>query len=101
MFAPDSQVFETGSAEGTFDNYLARHLGPELKEFRSFKFSGYKVTVQVVGDIAWASETYCYTIVPKSGAVAERLGVATIVLRKTDGKWRIVSMHNSGRRPKA
>lgn len=32
-FTADSMVFETGGVEGTYANYLARHLGPELKEF--------------------------------------------------------------------
>ena len=39
LFTADSQIFETGGAEGTYENYLAHHLGPELDHFRSFKFS--------------------------------------------------------------
>ncbi len=39
LFSPDSVIFETGGVEGSYSNYLAHHLGPELKAFKSFKFS--------------------------------------------------------------
>jgi uncharacterized protein (TIGR02246 family) len=101
LFTADSQIFESGGAEGTYANYLEHHLVPELGEFRSFAFSDYSIDVRFLGDVALATETYRYRIVPKVGDPAERLGVATSVLRKTGGEWRIVSMHNSARRPKA
>src|SRR3546814_10420140 len=77
LFAADSQIFETGGVEGTYENYLAHHLGPELDHFRSFKFSDYKVDVRFEGPVALATETYRYRIETQSGEVAERLGVAT------------------------
>lgn len=100
LFTADSQIFETGGSEGSYANYLGHHLAPELAAFRSFKFSDYKVDVRFEGPIALATETYRYRIEPKKGEVAERIGVATSVLRKVSGAWKIVSMHNSGRRPK-
>ena len=99
LFASDSQIFETGGSEGSYANYLAHHLGPELGHFRSFKFSDYKVMVRFEGPIALASETYRYRIEPKEGEAVERLGVATSVLKKIGGRWTILSMHNSARRP--
>jgi uncharacterized protein (TIGR02246 family) len=100
LFTADSQIFETGGSEGTYTNYLAHHLTPELGEFKSFAYSDYKVNVRFVGPVALATETYRYRIVPKVGDAADRLGVATSVLHKEGGQWRIVSMHNSARRPK-
>lgn len=100
LFTSDSQIFETGGVEGTYSNYLAHHLGPELGHFRSFKFSDYKVDIRFEGPVALATETYRYRIEPKSGEVAERLGVATSILKKMDGDWKIISMHNSARRPR-
>ena len=100
LFAADSQIFETGGVEGTYQNYLAHHLGPELDHFRSFKFSDYKVDVRFEGPVALATETYRYRIETESGEIAERLGVATSVLKKVNGEWKILSMHNSARRPK-
>lgn len=100
LFTPDSEIFETGGAEGTYANYLSHHLCPELAAFKSFKFSDYKVSVRFEAPIALATETYRYRIEPKSGEVAERVGAATSVLKRVGGSWKIISMHNSGRRPK-
>lgn len=100
LFTADAQVFETGKSEGTYANYLAHHLGPELGHFRSFKFSDYEVSVRFEGPVAIATETYRYRIQPTAGDVAERQGVATSVLKKIGASWKIVSMHNSARRPK-
>ena len=101
LFTADSAIFETGGVEGSYANYLAHHLGPELKAFKSFAFSDYKVDVRLEGSIALATESYKYRIETKKGEVVERLGVATSVLKKENGQWKIISMHNSGRRPKA
>lgn len=101
LFTTDSAVFETGGSEGTYANYLAHHLGPELHEFKAFSFGDYKVNVRFLGPTtALATETYTYRIETKSGEVAERLGVATSVLRKENGQWKILMMHNSARRPR-
>lgn len=102
LFTADSAIFETGGSEGTYANYLGHHLGPELGELKSFKFSDYKVAVQLLGpDTAHAVETYKYRIETKAGELVDRIGVATSVLRKEDGQWKILVMHNSGRRPRA
>lgn len=101
LFTPDSAIFESGGIEGNYANYLAHHLTPELAEFKSFTFSNYKVDVRFEGPVAIATETYNYRIETKAGEVAERAGVATSVLKKIGGKWTILSMHNSARRPKA
>ena len=102
LFTADSAIFETGGTEGTYANYLAHHLGPELHEFKSFKFSDYKVDVHLLGPAAaHAIETYKYRIETSKGEVVERIGVATSVLKKEGGRWKIVMMHNSGRKPRA
>jgi uncharacterized protein (TIGR02246 family) len=100
LFAADSAIFETGGSEGTYANYLARHLGPELAEFKSFTFSDYKVDVRFEGPLALATETYSYRIETKDGTVAQRVGVTTSVLKQIDGRWQILVSHNSGRKPK-
>jgi uncharacterized protein (TIGR02246 family) len=102
LFTANSAIFETGGVEGTYANYLAHHLGPELHEFKAFKFSDYKVDVHLLGPAAaHAIETYKYRIDTKKGEVHERLGVATSVLKKENGRWKVVMMHNSGRKPRA
>ncbi len=101
LFAPDAQIFESGGIEGNFAHYRDLHLAPELKAFRSFAFKGYKVSVRGEGEVAIATETYSYTIILASGETVERDGVATSVLKWTDGKWRIINLHSSSRKPKA
>ena len=100
LFIEESAVFETGGVEGTYKEYLAHHLGPELAAFRSFAFSDYTVAVRIEGDLALATETYNYRIETKSGEIAMRKGVATSVLMRTVDGWKIRVMHNSARKPK-
>ena len=100
LFTDDSAVFETGGGEGTYKEYLASHLAPELAAFRSFAFSDYTVAVRIEGDLALATETYNYRIEPKTGEIATRKGVATSVLTRTADGWKISIMHNSARKPK-
>ena len=101
LFTADSAIFETGGVEGSYADYLAHHLGPELEHFKSFQFSNYQADVRFEGPVALATETYDYRIETSDGEVAERRGVATSVLRKENGAWKIVMMHNSARRPSA
>jgi len=100
LFTADSQIFESGGVEGTYANYLAHHLGPELREFRSFRFSNVNVEVRFEGPVALATESYTFRIEPVQGAAVERRGVTTSVLRRTGSGWRIVSSHNSSRAPR-
>lgn len=100
LFTGDSQVFENGGVEGNYNNYLAKHLGPELGHFKSFKFSDYKVDVRFEGPIALTTETYNYRIETEKGEIVERRGVATSVLRKVGRQWKIFLTHGSSRKPK-
>lgn len=101
LFAPDNQVLENGKVEGSYADYRDHHIGPELGHFESFKFADYVVAVRLEGPIALATETYRYTIRLKDKPEPiERQGAATSVLKKIDGKWKILSMHNSSRTPK-
>ena len=100
LFTEDSQVFENGGVEGTYRNYLAHHLGPELGHFTSFRFSNLAVDVRFEGPVALATETYTYRIERHEGEPIERRGVTTSVLRRTPQGWRIVSMHGSSRAPR-
>lgn len=98
LFTPDAQVFESGGVEGTFADYLSHHIGPELGEFKEFSFRDYKVEVRLEPPLALATETYIYKIVFKEDRPAiEKRGVATSVLKKSDGEWKIIRTHNSSR----
>ena len=99
LFTADSKIFESGGSEGNYAHYLEHHLGPEFKEFTSFKYSNYKVDVMVDGKYAFATETYTYIIVvAKDKAEIKRKGVSTSVLKKVNGEWKIMVSHNSSRK---
>ncbi|MEO5782389.1 MAG: nuclear transport factor 2 family protein [Ginsengibacter sp.] len=99
LFTTDSQIFESGGSEGTYAHYLEHQLIPEFKDFTSFKYSDYKVEVKVDGRYAFASETYNYTLVlAKDKTEVKRKGVATSLLKKIKGEWKIMISHNSSRR---
>lgn len=101
LFVKDSKVFEQAKDEGTIGHYLEHHLAPELKAFKSFTFSEYKVDIILTGEYAFSTETYIYTIVlAKDNSVIKSQGVATSVLQKTKNGWKIVQTHSSFRKAK-
>ncbi len=100
MFVTNSKVIEQAKDEGTISHYLAHHLGPELKEFKSFKFSNYKVDVKLNGNYAYTTESYLYSIVLKDDKEIKSNGFATSVLQKSKGEWKIVQSHSSFRKAK-
>ena len=99
LFTEDSQLFESGGVEGSYAHYKEHHLVPELMEFKSFVYDNYKVKIDVDGKYGFARETYDYVItVKKDDQVVKRKGVATSVLKKINGKWKIMISHNSSRK---
>lgn len=99
LFTADSKIFESGGSEGSYVHYMEHHLTPELKEFKSFTFSNYKVEVTIDGNYAFATESYNYIIVvAKDNMEVKRKEVATSVLKKIKGEWKIMINHNSSRK---
>lgn len=99
LFTTNSKIYESGGSEGSYAHYKEHHLTPELKEFKSFTFSNYKVEIQIEGNYAFTTETYNYTIiVAKDNAEVKRKGIATSVLKKVNGDWKIMINHNSSRK---
>jgi ketosteroid isomerase-like protein len=105
LFTEDSEVFESGGIEGTYAHYIEHHLGPELGHFEKFEFSDYKINVQLDAPYAFTTETYIYTIVLKADKkgntrTIKKKGVATSILKKIDGEWKIIKTHSSSRNSK-
>lgn len=105
LFAKDSEVFESGGVEGSYTHYIEHHLGPELGHFKSFTFSDYEIDVKVDVPYAFTTETYIYTIVLNpddkgNSRTIKKKGVATSILKKMDGEWKIIKTHSSSRNKK-
>ena len=99
LFTADSKIYESGGSEGNYTHYMEHHLTPELKEFKSFTYSDYKVEVQVDDNYAFTTEAYSYKIiVAKDNTEVKRKGVATSVLKKVKREWKIMMSHNSSRK---
>lgn len=104
LFSKNSEVYESGGSEGSYSNYLGHHLGPELDHFNSFIFSDYKVNAVIDLPYAFTTETYIYTIDLKENKekgrearIINKKGVATSILKKTNGVWKIIKTHSSSR----
>jgi len=102
LFTPDATVFEQGKVEGTYEDYINHHLGPELGHFKSFTFSDYSIDITVNLPYAFATENYLYTIVLKGDEskesqeqTIESKGVATSILKKMNGEFKIIHTHSS------
>ncbi|MFL0351961.1 YybH family protein [Xanthomarina sp. GH4-25] len=102
LFTPDATVFEQGKVEGTYKDYIDHHLGPELGHFKSFTFSDYEINTTVNLSYAYTTENYIYTIVLKGDEAKgtqertiESKGVATSILEKINGEWKIIHSHTS------
>lgn len=107
LFTEDALVFEQGKVEGTYVDYIDNHLGPELDHFKSFTFENYTIDTEVNLPFAYTTENYNYTIVLKGDeakGIEERTieskGVATSILKKIDGEWKIIHSHSSFRKLK-
>jgi ketosteroid isomerase-like protein len=105
LFTKDSEVFESGGVEGSYAHYREHHLGPELGHFKKFEFSDYEIDAEVDLPYAFTTETYIYTIVLNpddegNSRTIKKKGVATSVLNKIDGKWKIIKTHSSSRNTK-
>lgn len=105
LFSEDSEVFESGGVEGSYANYIEHHLGPELGHFKKFEFSDYEIDVEVDAPYAFTTETYIYTIILKpddksDSRTIKKKGVATSILKKMDGEWKIIKTHSSSRNTK-
>jgi ketosteroid isomerase-like protein len=98
MYAPETIVYEGSGINRGWKNYSETHLGPELKAFENLEFAHTNVVPHVLGaDSAYV--TADYMIKAKTG---ERLldsgGLATFVLSKDNGAWKIRHTSTAARR---
>ncbi len=98
MYAPETIVYEGSGINRGWKNYSETHLGPELKAFENLEFAHTNVVPHVLGpDSAYV--TADYMIKAKTG---ERLldsgGLATFVLSKDNGSWKIRHTSTAARR---
>ena len=90
-------IFESGHANYGWTDYRDHHLAPEMKEMKNTKYEFSDIKAKVSGSMAYA--TMKYTISGDSdGKHFDSAGLATAVLEKSGGRWRIVHWHSSAPR---
>jgi ketosteroid isomerase-like protein len=99
FYHPDVTIYEGGGINNGWVDYRDRHLGPELKAFENLQFghSNAKITVLPGGQSAYATSEYSIKARMGERDIDSR-GLETLVLVKgTDGNWRIRHSHTSSR----
>lgn len=87
-------IFEGGHINWGWADYKDHHLGPELKQFIEIKYSFADIKPHVYGDVAYA--TLKSSIAVKMEAREfDGESLATAILVKTDGGWKIKHLHTS------
>ena len=98
MYHPDVTIFEGSGINRGWVDYRDNHLGPELKSFQDLQWAHSNIVVHMLGDSA-AYVTADYTIKYKTGdRVVDSGGIATHVLVKEQGAWKIRHSHTAARR---
>ena len=98
LYHPDVTVFEGGGIDRGWAAYRDKHLGPELKAFQNLQFGHSNVVVHMLGDGA-AYVTADYSIKYTSGERSvDSGGIATHVLVRDQGQWKIRHSHTAARR---
>ena len=98
LYHPDVTIFEgTGINRGWID-YRDNHLGREMKSFESLQWAHSNIVVHMLGDSA-AYVTADYSIKYKAGdRNVDSGGIATHVLVKEGGAWKIRHSATAARR---
>ena len=98
MYHPDVTIFEGSGINRGWVDYRDNHLGPELKSFQDLQWAHSNIVVHMLGDSS-AYVTADYTIKYKTGdRVVDSGGIATHVLVKEQGAWKIRHSHTAARR---
>jgi ketosteroid isomerase-like protein len=94
-------VFESGHANYGWADYRNNHLGPEMAEMKNTKYAFSDIKIHLAGNTAWATMKYTISADVMDNGKPRHVdggGLATVVLEKRDGRWRIVHWHSSAPR---
>jgi len=98
LYHPDVTIFEGAGINRGWVDYRDNHLGPELKAFQDLQFALTNIVVHALGESA-AYVTADYSIKYKTADRAvDGGGIATHVLVKDQGQWKIRHSHTASRR---
>ncbi len=87
-------MFEGGHINWGWADYRDHHLGPELERFLSIQYAYQDIRAHVMGDMAYATLKYRIAI-KMAEREGEGEGLATAILTREGGSWKIRHMHTS------
>lgn len=99
LLAKDAVIYEAGHVERSRDEYAHHHLAGDINFAKTTAVKMLKQTERATQDMAviWQETETTGTV---GGRRVHLLGTATSVLEKRDGRWTIVHLHWSSRKPK-
>lgn len=102
LFASVSSVFENGKSEGTWGEYRAHHLGPEIGNIKKFdiELQSHSAVHSADGTLAFVEWAIAYRVTLRSGRHLKRDAVVTFVVAKETNVYRIRHVHWSSRKGK-
>lgn len=94
---PGSRYFESGGQNLGLDDLINHHVIPEGKSIKlELNFSNLQVNIE--DDFAWVlADTEVMGSFVNSERTIHNRGHQTILLRKVEGKWKVLHTHSSGR----
>ena len=98
LYHPDVTIFEGSGINRGWADYRDNHLGPELKAFQDLHWAHSNIVIHTLGPSA-VYVTADYAIKYKAGERAvDSGGIATHVLVKEGGQWKIRHSQTAARR---
>ena len=99
LYHPEVTIFEGGHVNTGWVDYRDNHLGPELNEMADLRLAHVDVVPHVLSDgVSYVTAEYRLKATIE-GKVVESEGLETMVLLKgSEGVWRIRHSHTSSRR---
>ncbi|HKW00013.1 MAG TPA: nuclear transport factor 2 family protein [Vicinamibacterales bacterium] len=98
MYHTDVTIFEGAGVNRGWVDYRDNHLGPEMKSFQNLQWAHSNIVVHKLSESA-AYVTADYTIKYQAGERAvDSGGIATHVLVKDQGRWKIRHSMTAARR---
>ncbi len=92
LMAPDVVILEGGGSERSFDEYASHHLSSDMAFVAATESATIRRDAFGGDDVAWVV-TEGRTSGAFNGREIDRASLETMILRRTDGVWRIVHVH--------
>jgi len=93
-----ARYIESGGQNAGLDSLVTHHVEPEKDALEYLKLDFSDIEINFEGDFAWViANTAVKGKVKNSDRKFDKTGYQTFLLRKIDGKWKVVHSHSSSR----